>query len=112
MFRKWIYAVGEGGLSLTSGVPVFQELYLCYMRNGKASNIGRHPAMQTGARLLSKGLHAKVEPVSVMARVTFFEAWDVTPDEQVAIEKHFKSLVLAYNVRAIDSDCEYQSTVL
>jgi len=112
MFRKWIYAVGEGGLSLTSGVPVFQELYQCYMRNGMKSNISKHPAMFTGARLMSKGLKAGVEQVSALARVTFFEAWGVTPDEQLEIEKHFKNLVLPYKVRAIDSDCEYLSSIL
>lgn len=107
LFRKWIYAVGEGGLALTSGVPIFQEMYKMYMRNGVRSNIGRHPAMSTGARFMSKGLNSKVAPVVPIARVTFFEAWGITPDEQVALEKYYSTLVLPYNVRAIDSECEY-----
>lgn len=112
LFRKWIYAVGECGLALTSGVPVFQEMYKMYMRNGIPSKISKHPAMASGARMLSKGLAAKEDIIVPMARVTFFEAWGVTPDEQVALEKYYASLVLPYSVRAIDSYSEYTNAPL
>lgn len=112
MFRKWIFAVGQGGLALTSGVPVFQEMYVMYMRNGLASNVDKHPAMASGARLLARGLAAEVSVVTDMARVTFFEAWGVTPDEQLAIESYYKNLVLTHSVRAIESFCEYTSAPL
>jgi len=112
VFRKWLYAVGECGLALTSGVPVFQELYTMYMRNGVPSNIARHPAMATGARMMAKGLESKRSVVSVSARVTFFEAWGITPDEQVAMEDVYRQQVLPYVVRAVDSVADLTSAPL
>lgn len=103
MFRKWIYAVGECGLALTSGVPVFQEMYTMYMRSGEPSNIDRHPAMASGARMMARGLQSKRAVVVPMARVTFFEAWGITPDQQCAMEEYYMDMVLPYGVRAVDS---------
>jgi hypothetical protein len=102
-FRKWLYAVGECGLALTSGVPVFQELYSMYMRNGVPSNIDKHPSLATGARMMARGLESKRALVAPIARVTFFEAWGVTPDEQVALEQLYAQQVLPYGVRAVDT---------
>jgi len=112
MFRKWIYAVGEGGVALTSGVPIFQAMYLCYMRNGKKSNIGKHPAMATGMRLMGQGLTCRAQTVTPMARATFFEAWGYTPDEQEELERYYNDLVLGFMPRAIDSFAEYQHAPL
>lgn len=112
IFRKWIHAVGEGGLALTSGVPVFQSMYQCYIRNGVPSNIGKSPAMASGARFMSVGMEARVMEIIPLARVTFFEAWGVTPDEQVVLEEYFSSLVLQYGCRAIDIFTEYQNSPL
>lgn len=102
-FQKWIYAVGECGLALTSGVPVFQSMYLAYTRAGIPSRMGAHPAMQTGARILARGLQKKTSVIIPEARVSFFSAWGVTPDEQLCLEAYYDSLVLEYDVRAIDS---------
>lgn len=103
VFRKWIYAVGECGLALTAGVPVFQEMYTMYMRNGKPSNIDKHPSMATGARMLARGMESKRQPVIPEARVTFFEAWGITPDEQVELESIYRDRVMTYSVRALDT---------
>jgi hypothetical protein len=109
-FRKWIYAVGEGGLALTSGVPVFQAMYLMYMRNGAPSNIHLHPGMQSGARIMSVGMQKKSSHVSALARATFFEAWGYTPDEQIALEEYYDSLVLGSAPRTIENFSEYLSS--
>jgi hypothetical protein len=89
--RSWLYAVGECGLALTSGVPIVQELYLAYMRNGKTSRMSEAVFMQSGARMMSIGMESKSAPVEASTRVSFFKAFGVTPDEQTAMEEYYRS---------------------
>jgi len=65
--------------------------------------------MHTGAWLMSQGLESKVTLVTPEARVSFFEAWDVTPDEQVALEEIYAHQVLDYGLRAVDTVQEISS---
>lgn len=90
--RKWMYAVGECGLALCSGVPIMQAFYSFYMRSGIASNISRNPAMSTGMRRLAVGLEAKRSEVSDLSRENVFAAWGFTPDEQIALEEYYDTL--------------------
>lgn len=107
-FRKWIYAVGECGLALTSGVPVFQEMYTMFMANGRPSNISKHPVMASGARIMAQGMVAKTAIITPEARASFFTAFGVTPDQQVALEALYREQVLSYGVRAVDNLDELQ----
>ncbi len=88
---SWLYAVGECGLALCSGVPVFQAMYEAYMRNGRPSKMSEAVFMQSGSRMLSRGMEAKHVEVDTDARVSFFLAFDVTPDEQVALEEYYST---------------------
>lgn len=90
--RKWMYAVGECGLALCSGVPIMQEMYKMYMREGVQSKLGESVAMETGMKMLSIGLDAKEDVVTPEAREHVFTAWGYTPDEQIAIEAHYRGM--------------------
>jgi hypothetical protein len=111
-YRKWLYAVGECGLALCSGVPIMQAMYRCYMRNGKPSNMGNSVAMQSGARILALGLESKTCKVSDQARCDVMGAWKYTPDEQIEMEKYYDSLVLNYSVRPVDNLLELSNATL
>lgn len=87
---SWLYAVGECGLALTSGIPVMQEMYLAFMRSGKPSKMGEALFMQGGARMMSVGMDAKTQIISDETRVSFFLAFGVTPDEQTAMEEYYR----------------------
>jgi len=100
-YGKWLGAVGECGLALASGVPVVQEYYSALMRRGVKSNIGNSLQMQSGANFLRIGMEAKFETVDASTRVSFYKAFDVTPDEQVALEQYYKALDLRFG------GCEY-----
>jgi len=90
--RKWMYAVGECGLALTTGVPIMQAFYQAYMRNGNPnSNIGNAVAMASGLRMMRRELASKVTPVSDEARLSVFVAWGITPEEQIALETYYDS---------------------
>ena len=87
--RKWIYPVGECGLALTSGVPVFQAFYQAYIRQGIKSNMSSAVYMESGAMRLAVGLHPKAQPVSSDARLSFWSAFGVTPEEQEHLEEYY-----------------------
>jgi hypothetical protein len=89
--ESWLYAVGECGLALTSGVPVMQEMYTAFMRSGKPSKMGEAVFMQGGARMMSRDMEAKRVAVSDDTRVSFYLAFGVTPDEQVAMEEYYRT---------------------
>lgn len=103
-YQKWIYAVGEGGLALCSGVPVMQTMYQTYMRHGIPSGISNALQMQCGAMFLRIRLEGRVEDITQAARVSFWEAFGVTPDEQIALEEYYASLDLRWTgFGAVDS---------
>lgn len=97
-YQSWLYAVGECGLALTSGVPIFQEMYKAMMRSGKASNMADAVFMQSGARMCSVGMDAKESEVDVNARLSFERAFGYTPDEQVALEEYYRSWCGAFEL--------------
>jgi len=89
--RKWMYSVGECGMAICSGVPVMQEFYAAYVRNGNPnSKIGNSLNMQTGLRMMRGNMVSKWSQVTDEARLGVYTAWDITPDEQIALEEHYK----------------------
>lgn len=101
--QRWLYAIGECGLALTSGVPIFQSMYECYMRNGIPSNVDRSVQMQTGMMHLRRNLESKSREITPTIREWFFAAWGYTPDEQVALEQYYNQLVLHYTDITVDN---------
>lgn len=94
--EKWCTAVGTGGLWLTGGVPVLQDFYQAYQRIGcmRSSKMMDDPTFATGMKLMSKGMNEHYREPDAWTRVQVFEAWGLSPDEQVAIEEHLRSYVL------------------
>lgn len=103
-YRKWMGAVGECGLAIAGGLPVFQAMYSAYCRAGKPGNVLNSLQMQSGFLMLSRGMESKRRPVSETARFSFFLAYDVTPDEQLALEQYYDELDLTcFNSEWVDS---------
>lgn len=89
--RKWMYCVGECGLSLTSGIPVLQSFYRALMRNG-CSSVGAlrdAPQMNSGLRMMWDGVIRKSRRIHPATRCAVFKAWGLTPDEQVSLEEYY-----------------------
>ena len=98
LFKKWLGAVGEGGLSLTGGIPVMQEFYCCLERASSGLRLRNDPTMDTGWWHLTRGMARKYQPVSQRARFSFYLAFGVTPDMQIEIEKYYKSFTPEWNL--------------
>jgi len=92
--RKWMGAVGECGLAIASGMPIFQNMYLAYCRHGEKSKILESVGMQSGMLFLSRGLEAKAAAITQDARYSFYLAYGITPDEQIAIEMYYDNINL------------------
>lgn len=92
-YRGWLDAVGTGGLSMTGGLPVFQEFYRCYQRYGAPH---RQPvqAQSWGVRSLQKGMVRSYGPVSPASRYSFWLAFGITPDEQLLLEDYYRKFSL------------------
>nr|WKV34134.1 MAG: RNA-dependent RNA polymerase [Riboviria sp.] len=87
--RKWMYAVGECGLALCSGVPIMQEFYKAFMREGIDSSFKNAPYFQSSFIYTGRGMESKERIITDHARASYFVAWGITPDEQVAMEEYY-----------------------
>lgn len=101
--RSWLYAVGECGLALTAGMPVYQEMYSAFMRSGKPSKMAEANFMQGGRMMMARGMDSKARPVTADARVSFFEAFGITPDEQTAMEEYYRGWRISHQVVSVAS---------
>jgi len=91
-FAKWRGAVGRGGLSLTSGIPVLQAFYACLMR-GTRQCTRRYftNVVCQGNSMLERGanLDAHQELVQPGTRDSFHAAFGISPAEQRAMEAYY-----------------------
>lgn len=82
--------VGLSGLALAGHMPVFCEFYEA-LRRGAGSRIDRD-STPSGFKMLAKGMNMRGQPVTDRCRSSFFRAFDITPDEQIALEEHYRNI--------------------
>lgn len=90
----WLQAIGNGGISLTSGLPVFQEFYSFLQKYGhrKSKAVNWKHFRDSGFARLS-GLHRRVAaPVTTQARLSFMEAFGVEIEQQLSLEVMYRNL--------------------
>jgi hypothetical protein len=86
-YLLWLAGVSECGLSTASGVPVMQEFYL-NLRMAAGDRVAPERLVEnTGMKHLSRGMSSKVVPVDETSRYSFWLAFGVDPETQIAIEK-------------------------
>nr|QGX02200.1 putative replicase [Strawberry associated virus A] len=89
--ENWLGAISECGLALADGVPVLSQFY-------KSMSVKHTPGILNsmlyacGMTHLAKGLKYVGIPISDRARLSFYNAFGVTPDEQIAIESSMAPL--------------------
>lgn len=93
---KWRGAVGRGGLSLTSGIPVLQSFYLCLMRGTRrcTERYFRNVVCSYGMRERGAHLNAVGSPIASSTRASFAIAFGISPSEQMSIERYYDLHVL------------------
>lgn len=88
----WLTAIGECGMALAGGMPIFQEFYYRMVELGKGVHIGRHPFLESGFARLSAGMFRKYQQVEDTTRISFWEAFGVLPSDQIMFEEQLKSM--------------------
>lgn len=87
VFRRWMKAVGEGGLSLTGGIPIVQDIYKRYDEIGGNVKPLDDPTMETGLRMLGQGMKRRYQSVDPMTRVSFWRAFGIPSSKQLCYEE-------------------------
>lgn len=88
--RAWAAAISSCGLSLTRGVPVWEEWYRQLARLGEgADRVGvQERVNECGMYYMSYGVIGG--EVSDEARVSFWRAFGITPDLQMSLEDWYR----------------------
>ncbi len=93
--RKWLGAVGLCGASSVPGCPVLQEFYRAFERNG-VETTRRHMAhifRNTGVLERMDGV-SEPNHITPEARMSFFRAFGITPDYQIALEDYYSKFTV------------------
>lgn len=95
--KEWDKARGSianCGLALCYGIPVMQSFYQYLGRGLDLAAAKRNE--DSGFGRMARGRVARVQPITVEARVSFWEAFGITPGHQVALENLYDSGELAW----------------
>jgi hypothetical protein len=87
---KWVGAIGDGGLSLTAGLPIYQPFYEWlqkFGKDGRFNNTAKWKLYQSsGFFRLSSLVHRSPCPIRVEARESFERAFGIGFAQQQALE--------------------------
>lgn len=97
-FDKWRLAVGMAGMSLTGGIPVQQEFYAAMMRGAKGTALKGDLTLETGFMRFARGMDRSYREPTPEARVSYWLAFGVTPDQQEALESHYRTVCPTWTV--------------
>jgi len=89
---KWWYAIGECGLNLTDGIPIFCEFYRWLMSVGDPSKVARHPLYRCGLTNLASGMQYKARPIEESTRRSFASAFGISVERQHLLEAEISQL--------------------
>lgn len=104
VYRKWLYAVGDAGSSLCSGVPVLSSFYRMMTVRGLPST--KFKDLVSPYRFArASNLRAVITPE---ARASFFFAFGIDPDAQVEMEKLFGEI----EIEEVDLDAVERSSLV
>jgi hypothetical protein len=94
VYEKQMTAVGECGLALTGGLPVFQAFYQGMIRAGRGRRFKRTDQVymaNSGKEMLRAGMKRVAGQVSEESRYSFWLAFGITPEEQISLESYYNS---------------------
>lgn len=91
---KWLQAIGQGGISLTAGLPVYQDFYLWLSKfGGSRNNTSKWKLFQSsGFFRLSRMVQRSPTTISPEARESFERAFGMAFSTQLSLESMYRSL--------------------
>lgn len=86
--RRYLGTLGDCGMALNRGVPVCQAFFESFVRASEGKRMGECPAMESGMQMLSRGMAVGFARITPLTRVSFWKAFGICPDQQVALEAY------------------------
>jgi hypothetical protein len=87
----WIRAVGDAGVAMYGGIPIMHSLYDMYVRSSIQVEKLERQYDFWWYNTISRGMNRGDFEVLPETRLSFYIAFGVLPDEQIAIEDIFRS---------------------
>jgi hypothetical protein len=96
-YRKWLYAVGDAGAKLYAGAPVVGHMYKRFKEHGlpPTERFVTHLFKNTSWLERTDGLQAS--EIDARARCSYYYAFGILPDEQLAMEKFFSQFTIRHD---------------
>lgn len=96
---RYLGLLGWCELALSMGVPVLQSFALLMIRSSRGHKPRNWTYCDRAIMAMRESRRHAVEPVEVTleARVSFWEAFGITPDEQRALEEQFDTSILNWD---------------
>jgi len=90
-WRSLCTSIGMCGMALAGNLPVFGAFYGMMHVGGRVKNL------ESGMAHLSRGIETKRTTPTEEARASFYAAFDISPDEQIALENTYDSITLGWD---------------
>lgn len=100
------HSISLCGLALTNGLPMMQDFYLALGRGAEGAKVDNDKSY-SGMKVMARGLSPETREISVEARVSFWKAFGVTPDEQYRKERLYQATRPDFNRTPCDSNVYY-----
>lgn len=99
VFKRWMRAVGECGLSLCGGIPIMQEMYKKYTDIAGDVDPLNDPTMETGLAMLARGMDRGYSSIHPLTRLSFWRAFGIPIARQIALEEEIRRCWFTYDDR-------------
>jgi hypothetical protein len=83
-------SVGLSGLAAYGNMPVLSAFYEC-LRRGAGERVDKDSVID-GLKRMSAGMKKQGLGITPECRASFARAFDITPNEQIAIEEHYSAI--------------------
>lgn len=93
--EAWYDAVRSGGLALNDGCPMFGSFYNCFPASSKRRKIHLDHFESSGLQRMSEGIKYRAKPITARSRYSFWLAFGVPPDSQIAFENKLSGFKLS-----------------
>jgi hypothetical protein len=104
--RAWSESVGKAGGAWAAGIPVMQSAYSALERlgNGKRVHVISNQEKYSGIRVAAEGIQGRDRDILPITRASFYYAWGISPDLQIALEQILDNRTTDLTNLCIDGD--------
>jgi hypothetical protein len=90
-YEKQMSAIGDCGLALTGGIPIFQSFYCGMLRAGRGrfGKVNQTQRDNVGKEIMRIGMNRNVQAIQPYTRFSFWLAFGITPEQQFALEEYY-----------------------